>query len=74
MAVQGVVGDEGRNVILARIPDGVLPNGAIVTYGRGELVGELGDVGVWGLVGREYGLLEILEAVRFCVATLCTLL
>ena len=35
-----------KDVILARIPDGVLLDGSIATYGRNEMSGELSDVGV----------------------------
>ncbi len=59
---------------MACIPDGVLPNGAIVAYGRGELGDGLSDVGVRGCVGCEYGLLEILEAFKLCVGTSYALL
>ena len=59
-------------MILASIPNGVLPNGAIITYGRCELCGVLGDVGAYGWVGYDYGLLEVLEVIGFSVGTPCT--
>jgi len=37
--------------VLARNPDGVLPDGAIVTYGCNYIGGELGNVCVRGWVG-----------------------
>ena len=40
-----------KDVVLARISDGVLPDGAIVTYRCSKADGELGDVSVLGWVG-----------------------
>jgi len=43
--------------VLTRIPDGVLTDGAIATYGCSWVDGGLGDVSMWGWVGCDDNLL-----------------
>ncbi len=69
----GVLEWVGKDVVPTGVFDGVLPYRGVPTNGGGEVWRVLCDVYVCGWVGRENGLLEVLESVGLCVFSLHTL-
>ena len=53
----GVVEGVWEDVVLACVSDGVLPHSGVSAYGRCEVAGVLGNIGVCGWVCCDYGLL-----------------